>query len=51
MGLIIFAFVSLFVQDLAFRRLIFITMLAWEKPYRLEKESYPNGSEEASLQV
>ncbi|CAO2812934.1 unnamed protein product [Amaranthus hypochondriacus] len=38
-------------QDLAFRRLIFITMLAWEKPHRLEKESYPNGSEEASLQT
>lgn len=38
-------------QELAFRRLIFITMLGWEKPYRLENDSYLDGSEEASLQT
>ncbi|KAL2938664.1 CMRF35-like molecule 8 [Bienertia sinuspersici] len=38
-------------QELAFRRLIFITMLAWEKPHRVENNSYPDGSEEASLQT
>lgn len=38
-------------QELAFRRLIFITMLAWEKPLRQEKDSYPDGSEDTSLQT
>ncbi|XP_021724491.1 uncharacterized protein LOC110691843 isoform X1 [Chenopodium quinoa] len=38
-------------QELAFRRLIFITMLAWEEPQRLENDSYPDGSEAASLQT
>ncbi|XP_021867053.1 uncharacterized protein [Spinacia oleracea] len=38
-------------QELSFRRLIFITMLAWEKPHRLGNDSYPDGSEEAALQT
>lgn len=46
-----FAFYYRFVQELSFRRLIFITMLAWEKPHRLGNDSYPDGSEEAALQV
>lgn len=35
-------------QEPAFQRLIFITMLAWENPYR---EDLANGSEKASFQV
>lgn len=40
----------LFAQDLAFQRLIFITMLGWENPYK-QIDWSNNGFEEASLKV